>query len=153
MNLDFRIFKHFFACQSNAWRGLSRPARTRGLKRIETAGACSPQSGRGVASRADAWIETSHPSRGGGWCTASRADAWIETEVYRKITGVKSSRPARTRGLKHRTEVQDQRRRRVASRADAWIETGAWIMIVLSCLSRPARTRGLKLRAPDGWDT
>ena len=150
MNLDFRIFKHFFACQSNAWRGLSRPARTRGLKLrgitvLRTAG---------TASRADAWIETATRCSGNRTsAVASRADAWIETEVYRKITGVKSSRPARTRGLKHRTEVQDQRRRRVASRADAWIETGAWIMIVLSCLSRPARTRGLKLRAPDGWDT
>ena len=77
-----------------------------------------------VASRADAWIETrSGYSREPRPRVASRADAWIETRCASACSRSRTSRPARTRGLKHYQE-------------DVYINV---------CLSRPARTRGLKL--------
>ena len=74
---------------------------------------------------------------------ASRADAWIETaEMFEGIEGM-TSRPARTRGLKLPV-MFDVQCSRVASRADAWIETDRIFTIDFGSLSRPARTRGLK---------
>ena len=57
---------------------MSRPARTRGLKRAMYR---STGDYGEVASRADAWIETGDMTAGGKpYLVASRADAWIETQ-------------------------------------------------------------------------
>jgi len=77
---------------------LSRPSRTRGLKR-----------------------ERRGNLRKGG--VASLADAWIETNGLNVLVMVIMSRPSRTRGLKLVGDDGLVRPRRVASLADAWIET------------------------------
>ncbi len=76
-----------------------------------------------VASRAEAWIETSpHIREAAMLKVASRAEAWIETVNFIII-------PASTY---------------VASRAEAWIETFLWSNIFRSTKSPPVRRRGLK---------
>ena len=117
--------------------------RRRGLKPVGlfAAGFCS-----GVASRAEAWIETTRNSdRLLHQNVASRAEAWIETlrsnlcqlcykspPVRRRGLKPKSecclfvhvlSPPVRRRGLKPDTRKYPSARGCVASRAEAWIET------------------------------
>ena|GEM_PF-7078887 len=103
----------------------SPPARRRGLKRRTCSFVPEP---RPVASRAEAWVETSvanHLLRRS--CVASRAEAWVET----CSGGAQSGPPAQ-----------------VASRAEAWVETqAAPSRSSSSSWSPPARRRGLKQAA------
>jgi len=79
---------------------LSPPARRRGLKHVLDARAADLRS---VASRAEAWIETS---------TRQMSNRCQPT-----------SPPARRRGLKQRHPSVEAVAEFVASRAEAWIET------------------------------
>ena len=100
----------------------SPPARRRGLKPrrsrsarlrcgvasraeawVETSCKIAPSCAMLVASRAEAWVETrtDSPSRR-SVCVASRAEAWVETEPPRDWgRRYWTSPPARRRGLKH----------------------------------------------------
>ena len=79
-----------------------------------------------VASRAEAWIETTSPPKAETMSSvASRAEAWIETALIALRTNSDmESPPVRRRGLKlysvtHKLAFYEN----VASRAEAWIET------------------------------
>ena len=76
-----------------------------------------------VASRVEAWIETSVPvGTLESQLVASRVEAWIETELSMSVDGQLKSPPAWRRGLKQYS-ILKQVINYVASRVEAWIET------------------------------
>ena len=82
----------------------------------------------GVASRAEAWIETVVTTAHRPRCwVASRAEAWIETVWHEPTTAQFTSPPVRRRGLKLHRTGQNRHQIDVASRAEAWIETRSTI--------------------------
>ena len=122
----------------------SRPARTRGLKRVGVLALDLPHL---VASRADAWIETyvlrsfsdsleSRPARTRG----------LKLEKVRAQVADEASRPARTRGLKQHPERQLHRKDSSRPARTRGLKRAGICLCVNSDKSRPARTRGLKHR-------
>ena len=103
-----------------------------------------------VASRAEAWIETTRTVTASiSRLVASRAEAWIETPC--SASAAASPRGASRAEAWIETFIKTARlpRRAVASRAEAWIETSSTATpIAATSWSPPARRRGSKPPGP-----
>ena len=100
----------------------SPPARRRGSKQSKQGDIAVKAQ---VASRAEAWIETSlnHPDKN-TLRVASRAEAWIETTSAARMGARRRRRLPRGGVDRNLERAAYGGHGDVASRAEAWIETG-----------------------------